>query len=77
LKFGLIKKEIIIMMGLGLILTLLLIGLAAYALGWRPQGRQTSFHPADQMPLDILKARYARGEINRSEYEEMRRELES
>jgi len=27
-------------------------------------------------PLDILKERYARGEINREQYEQMRRDLE-
>ncbi len=30
---------------------------------------------AGQTPLDILNARYARGEINREQYEEMRRTL--
>jgi len=29
-----------------------------------------------QRPLDILKERYARGEINREQYEQMRRDLE-
>ena len=28
-------------------------------------------------PLDILKERYARGEISREQYEQMRRDLES
>ena len=28
-------------------------------------------------PLDVLKERYARGEINREQYEQMRRDLES
>ncbi|MBI5879894.1 MAG: SHOCT domain-containing protein [Chloroflexi bacterium] len=30
---------------------------------------------APQAPLDILKARYARGEINKQQFDEMRRHL--
>ena len=32
---------------------------------------------ASTRPLDILKERYARGEITRDEYEQMRRDIES
>jgi putative membrane protein len=32
---------------------------------------------AGRRPLDVLKERYARGEINREQYEQMRRDLES
>jgi putative membrane protein len=31
----------------------------------------------DASPLEILRQRYARGEINREEYEQKRRDLES
>ena len=62
------------MMGFGLIIPLLVIGGIAYALGWRPQSNQTG--PA-QTPLELLKARYARGEISREEYDQMRLDLES
>lgn len=34
-------------------------------------------YPRQQTPLEILQARYARGEISREEYLEMRRDLES
>ena len=64
------------MMGLGLIVPLLLIGLAAYAFGWRPQFNQTGWAQTGQTPLEILKARYARGEISREEYDQTRRDLE-
>ena len=64
------------MMGLGLILTLVVIGVISYALGWRPQFNQSGSAETNQTPLEILKARYARGEISREEYEQMRRDLE-
>ena len=64
------------MMGFGLVIPLLVIGAIAYALGWRPQSNQTRPAQTSQTPLEILKARYVRGEISREEYEQMRRELE-
>ena len=65
------------MMGFGLIIPLLVIGAIAYALGWRPQSTQTGPAQTSQTPLELLKARYARGEISREEYEQMRLDLES
>ena len=64
------------MMGFGLIIPLLVIGAIAYALGWRPQSNQTGPAQTGQTPLELLKARYARGEISREEYDLMRRDLE-
>ena len=63
------------MMGFGLLFSLLALGAIAYGLGWRPQGNDTSRTRSDESPLDILKARYARGEISKAEYDEMREEL--
>lgn len=65
------------MMGFGLIIPLLVIGAIAYALGWRPQSNQTGPAQTGQTPLELLKARYARGEISREEYDQMRLDLES
>jgi len=67
------------MMGFGLIWILLIVGVIAIALGWRPdflQGRQFTSQ-SGKTALDILKERYARGEISREEYEGMRRDLQS
>ena len=64
------------MMGLGLIVPLLLIGLVAYALGWRPQLNQNGSAQIGQTPLEILKARYTRGEISREEHDQMHQDLE-
>ncbi len=53
-------------MGLGLVFWALLIGLVAWivvSLAQRPAG------PSAPRPEDVLRARYARGEITREEYE--------
>ena len=63
------------MMGFGLIIPLLLIGGIAYALGWRPQFNQTGLAQTKQTPLEILKARYVRGEISREQYEAMKADI--
>ena len=64
------------MMGFDLFL-IALIGAVAYAFGWRPSFNQA--RPADnnQTPAEILKARYAGGEISRDEFEQMSRDLKS
>ncbi len=64
------------MMGSGLIFPLLVLGAIAYALGWRPDFSQSKTAQSGQTPADILKARFARGEIGREQYEQMRRDLE-
>jgi len=64
------------MMGFDLILVVVIVGAIAYALGWRPQFNQTGSAQTGQTPLEILEARYARGEVTREEYEQIRRDLE-
>jgi uncharacterized membrane protein len=61
------------MMGFDL---LLIAGVIVYVLGWRPQFNQTKPNQTSQTPLEILKARYVRGEVSREEYEQVRQELE-
>lgn len=60
------------MMGFDL---LLIAGVIAYALGWRPQFNQTGPAQNRQTPLEILKARYVRGEISREQYEAMKGDI--
>jgi uncharacterized membrane protein len=55
---------------------ILIAGAIAYALGWRPQFNQTRLAQTGPTPVEILKARYARGEISREEYDQTRRDLE-
>lgn len=61
------------MMGFELIL---IVGVIAYALGWRPQFNLPGPAQTSQTPLEILKARYVRGEITREDYEQARHDLE-
>ena len=62
------------MMVFGWLLAILGLGTLAYQFGWRPEDRRGTDDQA-RSALDILRERYARGEITREQYEEMRREL--
>ena len=65
------------MMFFGLLFPVLLLAALAYAFGWRPgQTTPLGSFGSRQTPLDVLKERYARGEINRDMYEEMKRDLQ-
>lgn len=65
-----------IMMGLMWIVPLLLLGCVIYALGWRPQSNRYGLNNTIHTPAEILKARFAKGDISRDEYDQMRRDLE-
>ena len=64
-------------MGIGMLLFWGLIIAAIVILvrgfGGRPAGNEPRL--SEKKPLDILGERYARGEINKSEFEEKRRDL--
>jgi putative membrane protein len=55
-----------------IVLTVVVVAwvLRAAGLGWQPRGQ-------DKSALDVLKDRFARGEIDRSEYEERKKLLSS
>ncbi len=67
------------MMGFGLIWVILIVGVIAYLMGWRPENFNLG-GPRQQRderaPLEILKERYARGEITKEEFERTRVDLE-
>jgi len=67
-------------MGFGWIFWLVIIGVAIWAVTQLTDNTRTSTQTSGNSarkdtPLDILKKRYARGEITESEYKEMRRNL--
>jgi uncharacterized membrane protein len=74
--------------GLGMLFALLIIGLLVYlvVLARQDRDRKTVVsRPADPVPppatgpltpFEVVKMRYARGEITREEYEMIRRDLE-
>ncbi len=59
------------------LIPLAIIGTILFVLGWKPQLPQTKPPDTGQTPLEILKARYARGEMTREEFEQARKVLES
>ena len=58
------------------IIFLILIGLVIYLVvqGARSKTSESSFR---ETPMDILKKRYAKGEITKEEFEKMKKDLES
>ncbi len=72
------------MNGFGGIFTILfwvvIIGLAVWlisSLVSRTNSQPPANLPPAELPLDILKKRYARGEITKDQYDEMRRDLQA
>ena len=59
---------------LALLLLLALVGLVIWLITRSSAGRPSGGRP-EQTPLDILKRRYARGEISQEEYTEMKERL--
>jgi putative membrane protein len=65
------------MMGFGLLFVIVVVGAVAYAGGWRPQWGQSVEHESRSSAIDIVRERYARGEISKAEYEQIRHDLEA
>jgi putative membrane protein len=65
-----------IMGGSMILIWLLVIGGIAYAIYWGVSGRNRNTHDSGNgNPISILKARYARGDISKQEFEQMKDEL--
>lgn len=64
-------------MGIGMLLFwgLIIVLVVALARGWGRRSEDDGPRPREKTALDILSERYARGEIDKGEYEEKRRDL--
>jgi putative membrane protein len=60
----------------GLLVLFLFILAAAYGVKWVWRQKPSSANVHDESALDLLKKRYARGEISREEFERIKREIE-
>jgi putative membrane protein len=68
--------------GLGLIIIVVLVIVAIWVIGGGTFGRSTGGTSAagytpSETPLEILKRRYAKGEISKEEYDGIKKDLES
>ena len=66
--------------GFGLIIIIVLVIVVLWALSGNRSGGRTSNGPGNlpaqpESALDIIKRRYARGEISKEEFEQMKRDL--
>ncbi len=66
-------------MGLGLVWTILFWGaiIALIVWGIRKLTSHNTYRSGGKSPLDIAKERYARGEITREQFEQIKRDLNS
>ena len=53
---------------------LVIVGIVAFVRGFRPRSGVVS-PAAPESPLEILKRRYAKGEIDKAEFEEKKRDI--
>lgn len=63
-------------MGFGVIFWVLIILGVILLAKWLSANKTNLMGSHDKKPLEILKERYARGELNREEFEEKKRDLE-
>ncbi len=61
---------------MGIVWVAVIVGIIALV-RWLWAGGPRQGHGAEPSPLDILKARYARGEINKEEFEQKKKDLGS
>ncbi len=74
---GIGVPEIVLLCGVGLVALVVMVGVAVLVLWLSRRGNTTVTMSAkpQETPLDILKARYARGELTKEQFDQMRQDL--
>ncbi len=67
----------LVLCGVVLVVLMVIVALVVLWLGRRGNTAVSMNATPRETPLDILKARYARGELTQEQFEQMRKDLES
>ncbi|MDZ7775299.1 MAG: SHOCT domain-containing protein [Bacteroidales bacterium] len=62
-------------MGWGWIIGLIVLGLIIWLIVWSVNQNKGGSQSSEKSPLDILKERYARGEIDKEEFDQRKKDL--
>jgi putative membrane protein len=62
-------------MGLGWIVWIIVIAIIVWVVFQFKSGNHGHFNTSNETPLDILKKRFAKGEITKEEFERMKKDL--
>jgi putative membrane protein len=74
---GMLLGGIFMLLFWGAIIFVAVLAIRAFSRSNQSAGRNDNYMPQGRDSLEILKERYARGEITREQYQEIKRDLET